>query len=80
MFTMITDKPVPMRKEFSNEAQDLISNLLDWNPKTWLGGGARDAKEVKEHPFFASIDWDALYNKEMQAPFVPSVRSEDDAS
>ena len=25
---MITDKPVPMRKEFSPEAQDLIANLL----------------------------------------------------
>ena len=40
MFTMITDKPVPMRKEFSPEAQDLIANLLDRNPKTRLGGGA----------------------------------------
>lgn len=28
--------------------------------------------ELKCHPFFKSIDWDALLYKEVEAPYVPS--------
>jgi hypothetical protein len=31
---------------------DLISKLLENNPKKRLGGGGRDALEIKSHPFF----------------------------
>ena len=32
----------------------------------------------KEHPWFAEIDWDQLYNKELPPPFVPQLKSSDD--
>jgi len=47
--------------------------LLDKNPQTRLGCGPEGAKEVKEHPFFKSIDWELLEKKECQPPFVPDV-------
>jgi classical protein kinase C alpha type len=35
--------------------------LLNRNPYKRLGAGKRDADEIKEHPFFATIVWeDAL--------------------
>ncbi|UYV81796.1 RPS6KA2 [Cordylochernes scorpioides] len=33
--------------------------------------------EVKSHPFFASIDWVRLYNRETTPPFIPAVSRSD---
>ncbi len=43
--------------------------LLNRNPLKRLG--ANGGFEVKAHPFFASIDWDALYNRRVKPPFEP---------
>jgi len=52
--------------EISKEAKDLITNLLSPNPKLRLG--SRGAIEIQSHPFFASMNWDDLYNKKIKAP------------
>lgn len=41
LFSLITDKPVQMKKEFSKEATDLISKLLERDPKKWIGSGSK---------------------------------------
>ena len=53
--------------------------LLNRNPKHRLGA-QRDAAELKEHPFFKSIDWDALARKEVTPPFKPVVESDESTS
>ena len=42
----------------SADARDLIERLLDPDPRTRLG--YRGAQEVKEHPWFSSVDWEGL--------------------
>ena len=42
-------------------------------PKRRLGYSSADALEIKQHPFFAEIDWDKIYNKKYLAPFKPKV-------
>lgn len=37
----------------------------------------RDTEELKEHPFFTSIDWKALALKQVTPPFKPSVESDE---
>ena len=39
-----------------------------------------DTAAVKSHPFFAGLDWKKLYDKEIEAPFKPEVKSIDDTS
>jgi len=34
-------------------------------------------EEIKSHIFFATIDWDALYKKEIRPPFKPAIREDD---
>ena len=51
----------------------LLEGLLIRIPDQRLGGGPADAAAVKEHPFFAEIDWDALDRKEIEPPFNPDV-------
>jgi serine/threonine protein kinase len=55
----------------SPEAQSLLTGLLQRNPQARLGGGPRDALDLKEHPFFAPIDWVKLTRKEVVPPFKP---------
>ncbi len=51
----------------SPTAKDLITKLLNRNPKKRLGtfGGA---EELKRHPFFKQIDWVKLYNRAYRPP------------
>lgn len=56
-------------------ARDLLIKLFNRNPDRRLGGSRRDAEEVKEHPFFASIDWNEVYNKNLTPPFKPQLKS-----
>jgi len=50
----------------------LLIRLLDRNPDTRL----TDPKKIKSHAWFASIDWDKLYHKEIEPPYKPAVHSD----
>lgn len=49
---------------------------MNRNPLNRLGA-KRGAAELKEHPFFASIDWNLLYHKQITPPFKPIVDSDE---
>ncbi|XP_062866964.1 microtubule-associated serine/threonine-protein kinase 1 [Trichomycterus rosablanca] len=59
-----------------SDAQHLISTLLQTNPLVRLGTGG--AYEVKQHSFFADLDWNSLLRQ--KAEFVPHLESEEDTS
>jgi len=50
-------------------AKHLLIRLLDRNPETRL----TDPKKIKAHPWFASLDWEKLYRKEIEPPYKPAV-------
>ncbi|KAF6762744.1 AGC/Akt protein kinase [Ephemerocybe angulata] len=58
------------------EGKLFVKGLLNRNPKNRLGA-QRDAAELKEHPFFKNIDWEALANKQVTPPFKPVVESDE---
>jgi p90 ribosomal S6 kinase len=66
-----------MPQFLSNEAQALLRVLFKRNPSNRLG--ASGIQELKDHAFFASINWDDLYNKTIHPPFKPAVSRADDA-
>lgn len=45
------------------------SQKLDW---------AQCLEEICHHPWFADIDWEKLYNKQVIPPFKPNVKSAED--
>lgn len=49
-------------KLFSNEAKSLIAELLKYDSKERLG--KRGVDEIKDHEYFADIDWDKVLKKE----------------
>lgn len=56
---------------FSPQAKSLLRGLLERDPKRRLGSGPSDFEELKAHPFFASIEWDKLFRKEIEPMFKP---------
>lgn len=59
--------------------QNLISLLLDKNPKTRLGSPQSGGVEaIKSHPFFEIINWTKVLNKEYSAPIKPKVKGRGD--
>lgn len=62
--------------EIQPEAKEIITMLLQQNPRNRLGcGGAND---VKEHPYFKDLDWTSLLRQKVE--FVPKLDGEDDTS
>ncbi|KAJ3413318.1 Serine/threonine kinase [Chytridiales sp. JEL 0842] len=58
----------------------LLQGLMRKDPSRRLGGGKLDAEEVKRHPYFAGVDWDAFMAKSVQPPWKPQVTSATDVS
>ena len=73
-------KKITLPEFVSSEAKDLISQLLVPNPKKRLGYGPEGGTAIKNHPYFEGIDWEEAWNRNLQPPFVPSLKNEIDLS
>ena len=66
-------KKIVLPNNFSEEAKDLITKLLNLDPKQRLGSGPNGFKNLKNHKYFENINWDDLENKKIKPPFVPNI-------
>ncbi|XP_040298230.1 RAC-beta serine/threonine-protein kinase [Bufo bufo] len=78
LFELILMEEIRFPRTLSPEAKSLLSGLLKKDPKQRLGGGPTDAQEVKDHRFFASINWQDVNQRKLTPPFKPQVTSEID--
>lgn len=54
---------------------DSYPQLIQRKPANRLGFNGPG--EVKTHPWFKGFNWQKMYRKEMESPFIPSVTIED---
>uniref|UniRef100_A0A3P9LBC6 protein kinase C n=1 Tax=Oryzias latipes TaxID=8090 RepID=A0A3P9LBC6_ORYLA len=80
VFDSIVNDEVRYPRFLSTEAIGIMRRLLRRNPERRLGSGEKDAEEVKKQPFFRSVDWEALLQRKVPPPFVPSIRGKEDVS
>eukprot|EP01083_Nonionella_stella_P194915 718493_1 len=73
MYGKIINDPTPQPKYFSKEAHNICIGLLERNSEKRFG-----AAEIQKHPFYKGIDWEKLYNKEIEPPFKPKEDEHDD--
>lgn len=59
----------------TDQLKDCINKLLDRNQSTRLGAN-NDVEEVKAHPFFADVNWEALEKREIEAEYKPQISEE----
>ncbi|CAJ0762636.1 22891_t:CDS:2 [Entrophospora sp. SA101] len=78
MYRKILQDELRFPEEVGTQAKSLLIGLLTRDPNNRLGNNG--AQEIKDHTFFASIDWRKLMQKKVQPPFKPSVESAIDTS
>eukprot|EP00878_Enallax_costatus_P040720 GHUV01047074.1.p1 GENE.GHUV01047074.1~~GHUV01047074.1.p1 ORF type:complete len:291 (+),score=88.91 GHUV01047074.1:747-1619(+) len=69
-FQLIASRSVVFAEDFPPVAEDLVDRLLQLDPADRIGYNSID--EVKQHPFFAGINWDAV--REAPAPKIVACR------
>lgn len=62
------------------DSVSILQKLLTREPEARLGSGPTDAQEIMNQPFFRNINWDDVYNKRIQPPFLPQIKSATDTS
>lgn len=56
---------------WSKNLVDLINQLLSKSPIERLG--FKGVQQIKQHMFFADINWKKLEKKQLKPPFIPNV-------
>ena len=59
--------------------RNLLEALFQKKPEARMGT-KNGASEIKNHPWFDSMNWTALADKKLKAPFIPLVKSYSDVS
>lgn len=74
MCEKILSRPLrfPAKFKFTPAGQSFVKALLHREPGRRLGGGVRGFQAIKEHAFFADINFDAMERRLHIPPFVPS--------
>ncbi|KAF9180499.1 Serine/threonine kinase, partial [Haplosporangium sp. Z 27] len=65
---------------FGRHEQALLQSLLVKVPRYRLGSGPTDAEEIKAHAYFRDVNFDDVYHKRLQPPFLPKISSATDVS
>ncbi|CDS05593.1 hypothetical protein LRAMOSA08121 [Lichtheimia ramosa] len=73
MYRKILQDELRFPDDMSEDAKSLLRGLLTRDPNERLGNNGPE--HIKNHPFFASIDWRKLLQKKLQPPFKPTVES-----
>ncbi|XP_035852427.1 serine/threonine-protein kinase N1b isoform X4 [Sander lucioperca] len=80
VFDSIVNDEVRYPRFLSTEAIGIMRRLLRRNPERRLGSGEKDAEDVKKQPFFRDMDWEALLQRKVPPPFVPTIGGKEDVS
>ncbi|XP_075242483.1 cAMP-dependent protein kinase catalytic subunit 1-like [Convolutriloba macropyga] len=80
MYEKIVAGEVEFPDHFSPQLRDLIKCLLQVDTTKRYGALKNGTQDVKNHKFFASVDYIATYQKKLDPPFVPNTSSAGDAS
>jgi serine/threonine protein kinase len=74
----IYKEEIAFDKKISEEAKDLIINLLIFDPKSRLGSGVDGGEKIKNHNFFKGVNWKDVWDKKLEPPFIPNLKSDQD--
>ncbi|RUO96241.1 kinase-like domain-containing protein, partial [Jimgerdemannia flammicorona] len=78
MYRKILQDDLRFPDTVGESARSLLQGLLTRDPNERLGNFG--TQHIKNHPFFAEMDWRKLMQKKVQPPFKPSVESAFDTS
>ena len=65
---------------FDSNAKSIIKHLLDADLTKRYGNLKNGVKDITGHRFFKTVEWEKLLKKEIEPPYLPKVKSNDDIS
>ncbi|XP_058462263.1 atypical protein kinase C isoform X1 [Malaya genurostris] len=73
LFQVILERTIRIPRSLSVKAASVLRGFLNKNPADRLGCNRESAfMDIVNHPFFKSIDWELLAQKEVTPPYIPS--------
>jgi serine/threonine protein kinase len=80
IYEKILEGRIVFPTHFTPAARDLVRKLLTADRTRRLGNLRGGAEDVKKHPWFAGVDWERVYRREIIAPIVPEIAGPGDSS
>ena len=80
MYEKIVSGKVRFPPHFSSDLKDLLHHLLRVNLTERFGNLNNGVNDIKNHRWFQTTDWIAIYQKKVKAPFIPKCKSAGDTS
>ncbi|CAK1553863.1 unnamed protein product [Leptosia nina] len=78
LFQVILEKTIRIPRSLSVKAASVLKGFLNKNPVERLGCGETGFRDIVNHPFFKSIEWEMLEQKQVVPPFKPRLEGERD--
>lgn len=78
IFNRIIKKQYTSPSTFDDNLKDLIARIFQLEVPFRMGCGRDGVVEVKRHPWFAEINWTAIFDKRSTPKFVPNCNAEDE--
>ncbi|XP_042145480.1 cAMP-dependent protein kinase catalytic subunit 1 isoform X1 [Ixodes scapularis] len=80
IYEKIVSGKVRFPSHFTSDLKDLLRNLLQVDLTKRFGNLKNGVNDIKNHKWFATTDWIAIYKKEVEAPFIPKCKGPGDTS
>ncbi|KAA0721801.1 cAMP-dependent protein kinase catalytic subunit alpha [Triplophysa tibetana] len=80
IYEKIVSGKVRFPSHFSSDLKDLLRNLLQVDLTKRYGNLKNGVNDIKGHKWFSATDWIAIYQRRVEAPFVPKCRGPGDTS
>uniref|UniRef100_A0A4W4HDE1 cAMP-dependent protein kinase n=1 Tax=Electrophorus electricus TaxID=8005 RepID=A0A4W4HDE1_ELEEL len=80
IYEKIVSGKVRFPSHFSSDLKDLLRNLLQVDLTKRFGNLKNGVNDIKNHKWFATTDWIAIYEKKVEAPIIPKCRGPSDTS
>ncbi|XP_050411933.1 protein kinase C iota type isoform X1 [Patella vulgata] len=79
LFQIILEKTIRIPRSLSVKAASILKGFLNKNPKERLGCHPDTGfVDIKSHPFYRSINWELLSQKQIPPPYKPTIRNDRD--
>lgn len=72
------DYKIKYPKGIDKAGKSLIRHLLVRDVNQRYGCMKNGVKDIKSHRFFKDIDWEALEQRQIETPFIPTIESPED--
>nr|XP_019936972.1 PREDICTED: cAMP-dependent protein kinase catalytic subunit beta isoform X2 [Paralichthys olivaceus] len=80
IYEKIVSGKVRFPSHFSSDLKDLLRNLLQVDLTKRFGNLKNGVNDIKNHKWFSATDWIAVYERKVEAPFLPKCRGPGDTS